>query len=998
MKQRMISPPRAAAFAPLVFALVASCGFFAKNVFAQTQAASLAARDTVIVKDLEAAIVNAEGLIRKYPDSDFSPSVMFQLVELYVKRANYDFQQRMAGYEADLKRYDAGELKAEPVMPRVSMGKAIEMGYRILQQYPTAPFNDKVVYRIALCQMEEGNRDLSREYYQRVLDEYPKSEYVLEANFRLGEYHFDQRDFKLASDYYSKLLDHWQNPFYQMSLYKLAWSYYNTNNFSKAISTFIFLIDDVKLVNSAQDVAVLGKTKMDLRNEAIEYLAQCFADYGGPDKARKFLEQFRGKDYGIDIFFKLAELYQSRNFYEESTRTLEITLEMWPLYEQAPLLQSKIVENYLKSGDAKKAETGRENLVNNYGPSSAWLAKYPQGEVHDKAVALAEQNLYILGTEAQARAQEASSAETYRRAIQLYEQFLVKFPASKDAAKIAYYLAESQFEIKDFAAAAESYRQVMVNHPQSEFVDDAAYNRILSHFEEMGGAGKQDTSVFVLANFLGAGKQDTLKVPNAIYPKLLTACNDFAVLRGKSARAAEVFMKYGETLYGLKAYKLAQGVYEKIVSEQPQSPYVVQAHLLHAQCAMENKEYLLAEKWARRVVDNFQDSTQQVARAHRVISSAKFKLAEGFKERGDFNVAAKAFENIASTSPDSTIGELAFAESAVQYDQAGDKEKAIEVYEKFYLKFPRSARIDEALFRAALLCEETQKWTRAAQNYLALVNARPTSPYAAKAMFAAARCYENGDLMENALNTYDRFITMFESDVDRLVEALVRAGEICHKRKDHPQASDYFKRAVARYTKAVNDGLQPDPYLVAQAQFELGEMRFEIYRLLNLELPLERSLQRKQALFTDVLAAYKDAASYQIAEWYTASAHRIGETYEEFGRAFFASPRPAELAPEMLAKYDELLSQKVRPFKERAYDAYKGNLLQAEENSINNTWVDQSRQRMQTLAVELGLEPPAAAPENAPPADQATGANGAMNTNGAAGNSVGQATVKGNQR
>lgn len=1001
MKQRMISTLRTAACTVSVFGflLLAEGGNVTPSRAQTVPVASSAARDTIVVKDLEAAITNAENLIRKYPDSDFSPSVMFQLVELYVKRATYDFQQRMTGYEAELKRFDSGELKTEPAMPRMSYGKAIEMGYRILQQYPTAPFNDKVIYRIALCQMEEGNRDLSRDYFQRLLEEYPKSDYITEANFRLGEYYFDKRDFKLATDYYAKLLNQWQNPFYQMSLYKLAWSYYNTNNYPKAISTFIFLIDDVKLVTKAQDVAVLGKTKMDLRNESIEYLAQCFADYGGPDKARKFLEQFRGKDYGIDIFFKLADLYQSRNFYEESTRTLEITLEMWPLYEQAPLLQSKIVENYLKSGDAKKAETARENLVNNYGPGSAWLAKYPQGEVHDKAIALAEQNLYILGTEAQARAQEASSVETYRRAIQLYEQFIAKFPSSKDAPKITYYLAESQFEIKEFAAAAESYRQVMTKHPQSEFVDDAAYNRILSHFEEMKTAGAQDTSVFVLVNFLGTGKSDTLKVANAIHPKLLVACNDFAMLMGKSERLGEVLMKYGETLYGLKAYKPAQGVYEKIVNELPKSPFVVQAHLLHAQCAMESQDYLLAEKWARRVVDNYADSTKQVVRAHRVISSAKFKLAEGFKERGDFTVAAKAFENIASTSPDSTIGEMAFAESAVQYDQAGDKEKAIEVYEKFYLKFPKSARIDEALFRAALLCEETQKWTRAAQNYLALVNARPTSPYAAKAMFAAARCYENGDLVENALNTYDRFVTLYENEVDQHVEALVRAGEICYKRKDYPKASDYFGRAVTRYNKAVNDGLQPDPYLVAQAQFAIGEMRFENYRQVNLELPMEKSLKRKQTLFTEVLASYKDAASYQIAEWYTASAHRIGETYEEFGRAFFASPRPAELTPEMLAKYDELLAQKVRPFKERAYDAYKGNLRQAEENSINNTWVDQSRERMQTLAVELGLEPPAPAPSTeAPPTEQATGANNELNTTSAPANGASTAKARGNQR
>ena len=710
------------------------------------------------MKDLEAAITQGEDLIRKYPDSDFTPSVMFQLVELYVKRAAFDYNKAMQAYDADLKRFDAGELKTEPVMPRVSYGKALAMGYKILQQYPTASFNDKVVYRIAMCQLEEANRDLARDYFQKLLVEYPNSGYLLEASFRLGEHYFDKKEYGLATDYYSKLLNQWQNPFFDMALYKLAWSYFNVNNFAKAISTFIYLIDDLNLVDKAVNAEVLGKTKADLRQEAIEYLAQCFAEYGGPEKTREFLDKIRGKDYGIHIFLKLADIYQNRNFYDESNKTLAITLELWPLYEEAPLLQNKIVENYLRSGDAKNAERAREKLVQDDGPGSAWIVKYTkltksdsvQQKVRDKTLALAEQNLYILATEAQTRAQQSANSEDYQRAIKRYRQYVEKFPAAANAGKVVFYLAECHYDIKEYAAAAEAYQRVMVDYPTSEFRDEAAYNRILSHFEELHLATAPDTSQYVLVKFLGANKSDTLKVPNRIYPKLLVACNDFVAQPGKSERLPEVMMKYGETLYNMRAFGMAQQVYEKIIADLPQSKYIVQAHVLHAQCSMEmktEKGYLAAEKWARKVAENFPDSTRQVTKAHRLINSAKFKLAEGFKERGELAVAAKAFENIAASSQDSTIGEMAFAEAAVQYDKAGDKEKAVETYEKFYLKYPHSPRIDEALFRAALLCEEMDKWTRASQNYLALVAARPHSPYAAKSVFAAARCYENAGLL-----------------------------------------------------------------------------------------------------------------------------------------------------------------------------------------------------------------------------------------------------------
>jgi len=998
---------RASAYAVLALGWV----WWSATVSAQNLETQLARRDTIIVKDLEAAIVQGEDLIRKYPNSDFTPSVMFQLVELYVKRAAFDYNKAMQGYEADLKRFDAGELKAEPVMPRVSYGNAIQMGYKVLQQYPTASFNDKVVYRVALCQLEEGNRDLSRDYFQKLLEEYPKSAYVLEASFRLGEYYFDKKEYGLASDYYAKLLNHWQNPFFDMALYKLAWSYYNVNNFSKAISTFIYLIDDLNLVDKAVNAEILGKTKADLRQESFEYLAQCFAEYGGPERTREFLDKFRGKDYGINIFLKLADIYQSRNFYDESNKTLAITLELWPLYEEAPLLQNKIVENYLRSGDAKNAEMAREKLVNDYGPASAWIEKYSkltksdsvQQKVRDKALALAEQNLYILGTEAQSRAQQSSNPEDYQRAIKRYQQYVEKFPASPNADKVVFYLAECHYDIKEYAAAAAAYQRVMMNYPQSTFRDEAAYNRILSHFEELKAAVAPDTTQYVLANFLGSARSDTLLVPNAIYPKLLIACNDYVIQLSKSERLPELLMKYGETLFQLRAYAMAEQVYEKIITALPQSKFVVQAHLLHAQCSMEmktDKGYLAAEKWARKVVENYPDSVRQVTKAHRLISSAKFKLAEGFRERGELAVAAKAFENIAASSQDSAIAEMAFAEAAVQYDKSGDKEKAIETYEKFYLRFPQSARIDEALFRAALLCEGMDKWTRASQNYLALVTARPHSPYAAKAVFAAARCYENAGLLENALKNYERYLTEFPDEIDQYLEALCRVAEIHYQRKDYARATEYYKRTIARYRDNLQKGLAVEPYMPAQAQFRLGEMRFEDYKQIKLDPPLDKSLQRKQAVFTEVLNTYKDAATYQVGEWFTAASFRIGETYEEFGRAFWETPRPPNLSEEVKAKYESQLALKVRPFKERAYETYQGTLRQAQENGINNPWVDKSRERLQTLAVELGYEQSAApdSVEHGEPPPAAGASNGtAPAATAPNGHGLRNATAKGNE-
>ncbi|RKY92308.1 hypothetical protein DRQ15_02635, partial [candidate division KSB1 bacterium] len=75
-------------------------------------------------KELEFAIAKNEELLQRFPDSEFTPTVLFQLSELYVKKARQDFEKAMEQYEQQLKQYDKGRLKIEPVMPRVNFGDA----------------------------------------------------------------------------------------------------------------------------------------------------------------------------------------------------------------------------------------------------------------------------------------------------------------------------------------------------------------------------------------------------------------------------------------------------------------------------------------------------------------------------------------------------------------------------------------------------------------------------------------------------------------------------------------------------------------------------------------------------------------------------------------------------------------------------------------------------------------------------------------------------------
>jgi len=921
-------------------------------------------------QDIAQAIAENRELLRKYPHQDFTPLVMFQLCELYVRRATLAYQKEMAIYEAALKRFDAGELQAEPVAPRIDFREAVELGDQILVKYPTANFIDKVLYRLALCHLEEGNHEMSRAYLERLIAEYPKSAYLLEGYFRLGENYFDKRQYDRAIAAYSKLFDQWDNPYFDMALYKLGWAYYNLNDYAKAISTFIYLIDDINRVSTVADASPLGKTKVDLRKEAVEYIAECFAEMGGAQKAEKFftesLQPFETgageRDYLIDVFLKLAETYRSRNDYDGSAAALETVLRRWPMYLEAPKLQNKIVESHLQNGDSTKAEAAREALVRNYGPGSVWLNHYfgmtPSPgiiEARLAALTLADAALYTLATEAQARGQKNELESDFKLAISRYHEYLEKFPNSPAAPKVQYFQAECYYEIKAFAEAAGAYQKVVINYPASEFAGEADYNRVLAHLEEINQAGATDSVICQINAFLGSAETQILRVPGPAYAKLLTACNDFSVSPAAREKLPEVLMKYGETLYKLGQFELSRRIYVKVATDLAPNEFVLQANTMVGQTNFLLHNYAEAETWYRKIVTDFPDSTRQVERAQKIIATSRFKIAEDMKTQGNVIAAAQAFANLADSSHDAEIAEHALVEAATLYENNGNQASAMGVYEQLYAKFPESERAQLALLKAAQLAEEQSNWQRAVQNYLRLANDFPVSEHAPKAVFQAGRCYENARDTLNAIATFRRYAQTYKEEPSQLLEVLVKIGELYQGQDEVNLAEMSFQETITNYNDFLQESKPVDEYFPAQAQFLIAEIRFQEYRQIDLVPPVDRNFQKKQKLFNEVMALYRAAAEYQVADWTTAASYKIGATFEEFARAFSEAPRPDGLSETDLGRYEEALKQKVRPFKERALETYRATISLAEENNVSNEWVENSRQRAEALAAELGV-------------------------------------------
>lgn len=923
---------------------------------------------------LNRIILEHETLLQKYPKSDFTPTVLLQLAQLYQRQSAALFQQQMEKYEADLQAFERKEILDEPALPRANMEKSIRLLEQLVDQYPKVAFRDKALYMLGMSYLQQGNRVRAQLCLERIISEFPKSAITLESHFRIAEFYFDRREYAPAIEHYQALLEQWDNPYFDMALYKLGWSYYSQGDYPHAITSFIYLLEDMALIERT-DSQQLSRSRADLSSEAIQYVASCYAEYGGPAAAQNFFSSRTEKSYTLPILVQLAALYQKRAYYPEAIAAQEVLLSLYPFYEKAPELLQQMVDDYEADGRKPQAIQTRERIVQQFAPGSFWLQEHPAGPVYQRADSLARVTLRGLGLYYQSEAQRSGRVRDYQVAIEKYEDYLEKYSTAPDAAQIQYLLAECNYGRSDFAGAIAAYTAVLTHYDTTRYRHDAAYNRVLCYYQLLGSDAGGDSSEVAIPRFIGESDTVRLAVSRPSERGLLLAANEFITLFPESRNHDQVLMKLGETLHEMHQYAAAARVYKHVVDLGAQRPYYLSAALNAGQCYFDDNRFEEADRWFTALQEQFPDSAHYRERAGRLGTLAKFKIAEGLAASGQAEASARLMQTVASSAAEAPLRDRALFEAAAQFQKLNQPIAAAEALEQLAAQQPPSTLADEALYRAAVLRENNGDYPAAARNYITLCDSWPASHFAQRSLKSAALCQENLQNWGEAEQLYSRFAQSYPDSLVDLVECLTKAGEMAGKGGDQAGARRYYARAVQRWQQSGNTGAEIDPYYVAQAQFMLGELLFSEYAQITLQPPFERSMKRKVAKFNEVFAAYKATLEYQIADWSTAASYRIGASFEEFVRAFMDSPPPRGLKGDALQEYQSKLVAAAKPYKERALETYAKMVEQAKANTIENTWVSQSRERLQALRTELGIAPtPAAEPavDDPAPAPSAT--------------------------
>lgn len=951
------------------------------------------------------AIAAFEEFLQRYPnDPRYTPDVMFRLAELYYERSSDDHAVAMREYEETLKKLDPEKNPTPPAEPKIDFSKSIALYQRLLNDFPSYKLNDASWYLLGYCQEKQEDFIAGLASYQQLIARYPKSRFTTEAWVRIGEYYFDAYDvpnaLALAIEAYEHAVADVKHPLYDKALYKLGWTYYRMDRFDEAVGRFLALVDFYEGEAKKKGEEEVGG---DLRNEALQYTAISFVDekWGSLAKAQQTFAALGGRRYEGEVYRRMADVYFDQTKHPEAIEAYRLVLQKDPLNKDAPKIQQRIVQAYERDRRLEEAFAEASKLSNMFVPGTPWHEKWKRDpDVVQAAGELAEKSLYstaiyhhqqALVYKQEGKFDQAKSA--FETAAKAYDGYLQRFPRSKNAYEMEFYLAECLYNSFQFQAAAKRYANVRDSSQDVKYQADAAYAAVLANQKQFDLEVKNGTAKQYAVLKSTDRKEDEKITPIELtaLEKSLVEASDKYVAKSKQGddKAPGIAYRSAEIFYTHNQFDEARKRFEDIVKLYPKAEVAKFATNLIIESYLIDKNYAAVEEVAARLREN-KDVIDPKSDLYKELTKfelgGKFKRAEELMSKGQYDEAAKKYIELVAAEPTHEFADKALNNAAVCYENVQRFDSALKTYERIVAEYPKSKLADAALFRVAYnaeksydfdkaiekyqklvkdyptskdrenalantarLLEALQRYNEAALAYLRFADVYPNSEDAPKKQFLAALIYEKQGDSTKQIAALNEFVQKYSSkplQAELVIDAKKRIGDAFKKQKNDTSAKKAYEAAADEFDKRK---LAPETSplaaeAAAYARFELAEYVFADFDRVKIGgsgKQLANSFTVKKESVKKVNTAYDNVVKYKRAEWTLAALYRKGFTLERFAQTILETPVPPEikrLGEDAVVTYQDALSAQTVALEDKAVEIYAATWAEAKKLRVSNEW------------------------------------------------------------
>jgi len=911
---------------------------------------------------VQRGIEDGERLLSMSPDPEMVDEIIIRLADLYYYRDKDLFFDRMDAYDEAL---EAGTAATEP---RLDLSHSLSMYQRVIDEFPASDLVDDATYNKAFLYEEQGQYQRANQIYHYLTEAYPNSPFVPEANMRLGEFFFNppRNDLDQAIAYYKKVTVHTSSPRYNEALYKLGWAYYRLSRYAEAISYFTTLIEDIDITDKYNNE--LAGRRADLRDEAIEYVAISFHDYGGAHRVESYLDGIGRPAWGQDVLKVLGDVYfDQKEEYANAIYAYEALLAYAPDNPNAPDVQRRIIDCRIALDQSDEAILARESLYNNYRKDGRWWAAVNEDQAHYRAYRLSEtamrENIQALT----AKAERSESRPLFEQSVRWAGQYLERFPEDPYAYMIRWNRALIlDTRLHRFKEALEEYLTISLVYNTSAFekfarekglasIQDAAENAIV-----VG-----DSLVQAERSVAGAVIASPLSDPTPLSTAehyLGMAYDNYIKLYPFSEKTPLILANAGALYYTHQQFTDALRYFKTLVKYFPNSDQIQQVQISILESYFGKQDYQSAEILAKRIVDSQADTALR-EKARRRWAEAIFFKAEALAKDGESLKAAREYYRVALEVPNIEFADRALFNAGQEFEKAKVLESAVQAYEHLRLTYAASPLVVDAINNLAFDYAELGQSEKAGERYEVLAALSADSSQSADALYNAYLFYQKSGDTEKAAETGLAFaerypeaaeapslfyqvamiyrqsenplrgVTLLSAFPERFpqaalgVSALWRAGCYYEASRSTLQAEAHFDRALALHDRLMASGGEGDGYYAADALLRAAEIRKARFAAIRFVTPstlnddIRSANTQRQALAQD----YGRVVGFKTTHLPEA-AYRLGEIVELMGVAWSKQMLPGQGAAERAVKLRE-----VGQGAARFYNEAKRSYLQAIE-------------------------------------------------------------------
>lgn len=614
-------------------------------------------------------------------------------------------------------------------------------------------------YYLAVCGLysDDPDAELLVDRFVRNHPEHPKASVIYND---LGTFYFNKQDYDNAITYLEKALKQSQNYNLQNDTkFKLALSYYSTQQYKPALALFNVLKKDIDTKYFATSAYYAG---------VILYQNK---DYEAAYKSFKLIES--SPEYRADIpNWIVSSLYQAGNYdqvlaYSEpilrNQKAGGIKLNDVALYT---------AEVYYNRADYAAAATNYA-LFNKYKigkmPSSTQFrfghslfktSNYTAAADQLKAVANTKDSLgqnasYLLGISQLQNKKPQAALIAFDQAAKLNFNKSVKEEASFNHAKLNLDQSNTNAAISEFQEYLKNF-QNSENEKEAQKLLIRAFSSANNNVAAIGyieGLKKIDdefkTAYQRLTYNQGISEFNAERYAQAI----INFDKSLKFTPNNEIETASIFQK-AESFSALSRYGEAMPLYSQVIRQNPNATLAIKSFYSLGYAYYNTKDYSNA-------LTNFQNYLNKGAATmeRQTIEDATIRMADCYLTEKNYSQATALYEKAEKEGRLDRDYALYQRGLILTYQEKDNEAKT--QFDKVILQFPTSRYADDALFQSANIDLSKGNYPVAIRSYTKLIKEKPKSYLVPAALLKRALAYNNIQVYEEAIKDYKKILSDF---------------------------------------------------------------------------------------------------------------------------------------------------------------------------------------------------------------------------------------------